>query len=54
MTEFIILDKLDMQLLLKDQPTVLRIDNKPYVICTEKYYKSQRQNEYFTTQEEKK
>jgi hypothetical protein len=51
MTEFIILNEIDMLLLLKNKPVVVRIDNKPYVIVTDEYFESQSQNEYLTTQE---
>lgn len=45
MTEFIILNEIDIELLNKNKPVVVRIDNKPYILCTEEYYENQRQED---------
>ena len=45
MTEFIILNEFDINLLNKNKPVVVRIDNKPYVIVTDEYFESQKQED---------
>ena len=41
MKEFIVLDILDMLTLSNDLPVTVHIDKKPYILCTEDYFKKQ-------------
>lgn len=41
MRKFIILNQIDMQLLCEDKPVEIRIDDVPFVLCTDEYYKKE-------------
>lgn len=41
MTEFIVLSKVDMLALCNDKPVTVRIDKKPYVLCTDECFEKQ-------------
>ena len=41
MTEFIVLNKVDMLTLCNDKPVTVHIDKKPYVLCTDECFEKQ-------------
>jgi hypothetical protein len=41
MTEYIILSRVDMLTLSEDKPVTVYVDKKPYVLCTDEYFKKQ-------------
>lgn len=41
MTQFIVLSSCDMLTLCDDKPVTVYIDKKPYVLCTDEYFKKQ-------------
>lgn len=42
MTEFIVLSRPDMLALRDDKPVIVRVDKKPYVLCTDEYFEKQK------------
>lgn len=45
MTQFIILNEIDVNLLKKNKPVVLRINDIPHVICTEEYFENRKRED---------
>ena len=52
MKEFIVLSILDMLTLSNDLPVTIYIDKKPYILCTDDYFKKQRKEPYKGEQDE--
>ena len=46
MTQYIVLSSLDMLTLCDDKPVTAYIDKKPYVLCTDEYFKKQLKEEW--------
>lgn len=42
MIEFIVLSRVDILTLCDDKPVTVYVDKKPYVLCTDEYFKKQR------------